>query len=246
VIRDVDGLRALAARPRRLLAVFAHPDDESYGVAGTLARVARDPAAAVVLLCLTRGEASSVARERDLEPEAMGRLREERLLAVADVLGLDGLLVPGLPDGRLARLELARLAAVVRDALVAFRPDVVVAHDPRGVNGHPDHVASHWAVRRALEGLPATRLAMVAYPRETAEAVQPRLLFPTADEEIDVTIALDAGEVAAKERCLRIHEAHVTLLEDAPEGLLHRPPVEHFDLLGEAFSPPVDDLFAGA
>ena len=83
MIRTVDELRTLRDRPRRLLSVFAHPDDESYGCAGTLARHGADPDAAVVHVCLTSGEAYSVLRAEGLDADGIARLREERMERVA-------------------------------------------------------------------------------------------------------------------------------------------------------------------
>ena len=62
--------------------------------------------------------------------------------------------------------------------------------------------------------------------------------------EIDCTLRLTPEEIDAKEACLRIHEGLVTLRENGDPNLVHRPPVEHFDFLGEDFPNPTDDLFA--
>jgi len=127
--------------------------------------------------------------------------------------------------------------------LDAFRPQVVIAHDPRGVNGHPDHVATHWSLRHALLARPAPRVAMVCYPPEACEAAKPRLLFPTPASGIDAILDLTPEERARKERCLRIHEALVTLDESADPSLLRRPPIECYDFLEEDRAPPLRDLF---
>ena len=242
--RTVAELSALRATPRRLLAVFAHPDDESYGCAGVFARLAQDADAAAVLLCLTRGEASSMGRERGLSPGEVAALREDRLARVAALCDLAGLVVGHLPDGRLAKLPLEAVTASIAAVLAAFTPHVVITHDARGVNGHADHIATHWAVRRSLEGQPDVRLALTAYTRETAEAARPRLLFATSPADIDASISLAPAEIEVKEACLRVHEAVVTLSAQGPADLPRRPPVEHYDLFGEAHDPPLADLFA--
>jgi len=232
---------------RRLLAVFAHPDDESYGVAGLLTRLGAAPDARAALLCLTRGEASSMGPARGLSTVEVGALRTKRLQRVAEITQLDALHVGDLPDGRVAREPLRQVADQVGRVLDAFAPHVVVTHCARGVNGHPDHVATHWAVRRALEERPGIRLAMVAYRREACDAIRPRLLFATPDDEIDVTLHLDERERLAKEACLRVHEAVATIDPEraAADGLLLRPAIEELDLLGERLVPVTDDVFQG-
>ncbi len=244
LIRTVDDLHVLRSKPRRLLAVFAHPDDEAYGCAGALARAGADPDTATVLLTLTRGEASSLGRRQGLTPEQIGAMREQRLEQVAAHVDLDGLLVPGLPDGGLARESLDALVAPVRAAVEAFAPQVVVTQDARGVNGHADHIATHWAVRDALRDAPEVRLALIVYTPETAEEAKPRLLFPTPEAEIDATLQLTPPEIEAKEACLRVHEALITL-QDAEGDLVQRPPVEHYDFLADPQDPTATDLFHG-
>jgi LmbE family N-acetylglucosaminyl deacetylase len=242
---DLVRLERLSRRPRRLLALFPHPDDESYGCAGALARLAADPDAAAACCCLTRGEAARFGVERGLAPEETAALRTRRMQDVAQVLGLDALVLGSFPDGKLARAGWGELAAGVGAVLDVYRPHVVIAHDPRGVNAHPDHIASHWALRHALTDRPAPRLAMVCYPPEIAEAAKPRLLFPTAREEMDAILELTPDESSKKERCLRIHEALVTLEEHGDASLVLRPAVECYDFLGERCAPPLRDLFAG-
>jgi LmbE family N-acetylglucosaminyl deacetylase len=184
-----------------------------------------------------------MGKERGLTPREVGEIREARLCEVARILALDGLLVGELPDGGLARCDLNETAAVISDALRSLRPQVVISHDPRGVNAHPDHIATHWALRHALLGHAVPRFAMVAYLPSMVEAVKPRLLFATGEEEIDAVLHLSEREIDAKESALRVHEALVTLKSDGDPDLIRRPPVERYDFLGEEMPEPVSDLF---
>ena len=245
MLRTADELRVLRGKPRRLLAAFAHPDDEAYGCSGQLARAAARDDTAIVLLCLTSGEASTVYAERGLDPEGIRALREGRMERVAERLGVDGLIMPRLPDGRLAHEPMGVLAGTVGEVLDAFDPQVVIGHDPRGVNGHADHIAAHWAIRAGLQGRGDRRFAMLAYLQEMADAVSPRLLFPTPEADVHAVVELDAQEARAKEDCLRIHEALVTVLDEGPEDLLRRPPVERYVFLGERTGDRVADVFDG-
>ena len=193
---------------------------------------------------MTRGEASSIGPQRGLSPDEVAALRRKRLERVDEVLGLDLLLVGEFPDGGMARCPLSLLSKAIGAALDALAPQVVIAHDPRGVNAHPDHIATHWAVRAALATRPRVRLAMLAYPQEMVDAVKPRLMFATPDDEIDCVIELTAAEIDAKQAALDAHEAIVTLKDDGTDRIL-RPAVERYDFLGESFDPPVSELWAG-
>lgn len=243
MIRTAAELAALRDRARRVLCVMPHPDDESYGPAGTLARAGADPEGAAVVFCMTRGEASSMGRERGMSRDAVAALRSERMEQVGSLLQLDGLLLGDFPDGRMAYTGLDEMAAAIGGAMDALRPQVVIGHDPRGVNAHPDHIATHWAIRQALLTRDSVRFAMMAYLQDVADLVAPRLLFATPEDEIDAVIDLSPAEADAKEACLRVHEALITLRDDGDPELLRRPPIERYAFFGETRSEPVSDLF---
>jgi LmbE family N-acetylglucosaminyl deacetylase len=243
LIEEASALTAFRDRERRVLAIFPHPDDESYGPAGTLHAIGRDDANATTVFIMTRGEASSMGPERGLSPDEVAAVRRERLAEVDGALGLDALLLGGFPDGGMARCPLSELAGAIGDALDALEPQVVIAHDPRGVNAHADHIATHWAIRAALATRSGIRLAMLAYLQDVADLVAPRLLIPTPEDEVDCVIHLDAAAVAAKQKALDVHEAIITLEDDGSDRL-RRPPIERYDFLDESFDPPLDDLFA--
>ncbi len=128
----------------RLLAVLAHPDDESLGFGGTLARYAAE-GVAVHLVTATLGDRGRFRGERDGPshpgPEALARIREGELRAAVDVLGVRSLTLLGYGDGRLDEADpddaVRRIAAEVR----RVRPQVVVTFGPEGAYGHPDHIA---------------------------------------------------------------------------------------------------------
>jgi len=126
-------------RPLRLLCVLAHPDDETLGCGGLLARSAAE-GVETYLITATRGERGRLGNERP-GPEVVGPVRERELRAAADVLGLREVTVLGYPDGGLAEVDpreaVPRLAAEIR----RLRPHVVVTFGADGAYGHPDHVA---------------------------------------------------------------------------------------------------------
>ena len=119
---------------RSVLAVVAHPDDESFGLGAVLSAFA-DAGATVSALCFTHGEASTVhGVAGDLAAVRVGELE-----AAARVLGASGVKLLGYPDGALAEVDLGELAAHVVEMASQVDADGLVAFDLDGVTGHPDH-----------------------------------------------------------------------------------------------------------
>jgi LmbE family N-acetylglucosaminyl deacetylase len=147
---------------RVLLAVLAHPDDETFGTGGTLAHYAHQ-GVEVHLVCATRGEVGEV-EERYLENfSSIAELRINELRCAAAKLGLKGVHflgyrdsgMPGSPDNlnplALAAQPVDKVAAEVAHYFRLLKPQVVITFDPIGGYRHPDHIAIHKATVRAFE-----------------------------------------------------------------------------------------------
>ncbi|MCX6018992.1 MAG: PIG-L family deacetylase [Chloroflexi bacterium] len=147
---------------KTLLAILAHPDDESFGIGGTLAKYAAS-GVAVHYLCGTRGESGTVDVDRLHGFDDIAALRTAELTCAAKELGLAGVHFLGYRDSGMAGSvdnalsgtlfgapldEVAERIAVHVDAL---RPDVIVTHDQFGGYGHPDHIKLHQATLRMYE-----------------------------------------------------------------------------------------------
>ncbi|HEX2979252.1 MAG TPA: PIG-L deacetylase family protein [Anaerolineaceae bacterium] len=160
----------------KLLAVLAHPDDESFGMGGTLALYARR-GVEVHLVCATRGEVGEVTPDMMKGYSTVAELRESELRCAAGVLGLAGVHflgyrdsgMPGSPDNHhpkaLAAAPLDEVAAAVTGYIRKIQPQVVLTFDPIGGYRHPDHIAIQQATAKAFmaagdaemypDGLPA-------------------------------------------------------------------------------------------
>ena len=130
---------------RRLMAVLAHPDDESLGFGGTLARYASE-GADVFLVTATRGDAGRfrgyrVGEREHPGPEALARIREAELRSAAEALGVRDVALLGYPDGRLDVADPREATLRIVGQLRRHRPEVVVTFGPDGAYGHPDHIA---------------------------------------------------------------------------------------------------------
>jgi LmbE family N-acetylglucosaminyl deacetylase len=134
----------------RVLAVFAHPDDESYGPGATLARLGAE-GCEVRLITLTRGESASMGDSPLFSPEFLAETRVMELDCACIALGISSHELLAFPDKALANVPLDELAGPVIRALRDFRPHLVITFHPSGISGHPDHQSTTRAVRRALE-----------------------------------------------------------------------------------------------
>jgi LmbE family N-acetylglucosaminyl deacetylase len=145
-----------------LLAVLAHPDDETFGMGGTLALYA-SRGVQVHLVCATRGEVGTVEPEMLRGFESIADLRQHELECAAETLGLAGVHflgyrdsgMPGTEDNRhpnaLAAAPIEAVAGKIVEWIRRLRPEVVVTFDPIGGYRHPDHIACHRATRLAFE-----------------------------------------------------------------------------------------------
>jgi LmbE family N-acetylglucosaminyl deacetylase len=136
----------------RLLACFAHPDDEAFPVGGALAAHAAR-GVAVRLVTATSGEAGDIRDAGSATPETLGSVRRSELARAAVALGLEGHTVleyrdsgmPGAPSNSHHRAFINAPDEVVVEQLVGeirrFRPQVVLTFEPGGLYGHPDHIA---------------------------------------------------------------------------------------------------------
>lgn len=141
---------------KRLLAVLAHPDDESFGMGGTLALYAQQ-GVQTHLVCATRGEAGEMDEDCLEGFTSIAERRESELRCAAGILGLTGVYFLGYRDSgmagspanshpdALAAQPLEQVAARVVRHIREIKPQVVVTFDPIGGYKHPDHIAIHRA-----------------------------------------------------------------------------------------------------
>lgn len=167
----------------RLLAVMAHPDDESFGVGGTLALYAQR-GAEVHLICATRGEVGDVEDELLQGYDDIAMLREDELRCAAGILGLKEVHfldyrdsgMSGSADNQhpkaLAAAPLREVAARVTSLIRKIRPQVVITFDPYGGYGHPDHIAIQRACAAAFHAAGDPQ----SHPDELS-AYQPQKLY---------------------------------------------------------------------
>lgn len=147
---------------KTLLVIFAHPDDESHGPAGTIAKYATE-GVQVHYLCATRGEAGMVEEQFLPEGTTIADLRTVELHKAVGELGISTLRfldfrdsgMEGSADNQhpdsLHAAPLDEVATRIADHIRRIRPDAIITHDEYGWYGHPDHIKCYQATKRAYE-----------------------------------------------------------------------------------------------
>jgi LmbE family N-acetylglucosaminyl deacetylase len=123
----------------RILAVFAHPDDEIFCAGGTLARYAAQ-GAEVMVVSATQGEAGQIHDARAATRRTLGQTRARELQLSCRRLGIQHTLCLNYGDGRLRDNDPLPLTKCLTKIIRTFRPDIVITFGPDGAYGHPDHV----------------------------------------------------------------------------------------------------------
>jgi LmbE family N-acetylglucosaminyl deacetylase len=208
-----------------LAAVFAHPDDETFAVGGTLAKLAAT-GTRWDLYCATDGDAGRSSGISVASREELGALRRDELRRAARHLGAREIVCAGHRDGELAAVDFDALVGEIVAFLRRVRPDVVITFGPEGApTGHRDHKAISRAATAAyfLSGMRTSypdagaahaprRLYYVTWPAPSPDA-ELQLLGLPASAKVDVRAQLDAKRRAFELHATqRQHEARFTAL----------------------------------
>ena len=225
-------------RNRTLACVFAHPDDDAYGAAGSVALHAHEPDFRFILVHATLGERGDIRDGFPATRETLGPIRQAEDEAAWRTLGR----VPdrhawlGLPDGGLADVPFEDLVSAVAPILDEEDPAVVVTFGPDGIFGHPDHIVLGAATDEAFARLRSAnrsgfqRLAHGAVPQSvferwnrqraelglyTFDPTQTYHMRGIPDEQIHMTV--DCREVASRIVAgLREHRSQLHVMSDDP------------------------------
>ena len=137
---------------RSILLVFAHPDDESFGMAGTIKKYTRQ-GVPVDLITATRGEKGS---RLDVPANVdTGTAREAELRAAGAIMGIRDIYFLDYMDGELDKANEEEVITKITNIMRLVQPEIIITFGPDGITGHSDHVAIGKAATRAFDRLSA-------------------------------------------------------------------------------------------
>jgi LmbE family N-acetylglucosaminyl deacetylase len=186
---------------RSVVAVCAHPDDEAFGLGAVLTAFGAGGARTTVV-CLTRGEASTLGATAGLD-----RVRAAELEEAAAALGIGAVVLADHADGGLAGEPLEALVAEVGAAVADAGADLLLAFAPDGVTGHPDHVRATEAAAAVADQaeLPLLVWTLDAAVAATLNAELGTAFVGTGDP--DLRVSVDRGD---QRRAIACHASQAT------------------------------------
>ena len=230
----------------KILYIYPHPDDESFGPAVAMSYQNRQ-GHEVFLLTLTRGGATKQRHKYGYSIEKMGEVRYNEMLDVEKTLGLAGMKVLDFPDSGLKEIDPRDLEKAVIEEIHSVKPEVVVTYPVHGISGFHDHLVTHAVVKHAyLEVKEHTDfLKRLAFHTITEEQATQSKLFPlhgSTPQEIDCIYHSDDADV---ERANNALDCYVTFQETIKNsGIREMLSKEiYFEIFQEDFKPPLNDLF---
>jgi N-acetylglucosamine malate deacetylase 2 len=193
---------------RSILLVFAHPDDESFGVSGTVKKYT-ERGVSVDLICATRGEKG--VRLDVPDNIDTGTAREAELRTAAAIMGIRDIYFLGYIDGEMDKADTNEVINKIADIMRHVQSEIVITFGPDGISGHSDHIT----IGKAATG---------AFKRLSAEGRGPRKLYyvtiaksavPNADDfgvatrpDEEVTISIDiSGFLDSKNQAIAAHRS---------------------------------------
>lgn len=211
----------------RILAIFAHPDDETFLAGGTLAKYAAS-GWDMLVLCATRGEAGRRGDyENDhLSTEEFALVREREMEAACGVLGVKKPVFLQCADGRIEQDCRESAKAEVLRFLREWKPDAVITFGPDGVSGHSDHVAIGQIATAAVGEADIRSLYYVLHSGLLPTCCDPPAHVPSPSV---TTIINVRGYGERKLQAMRCYRSQKHMLPEDPaviEELLYG--VEHF------------------
>ncbi|UCH94104.1 MAG: PIG-L family deacetylase [Candidatus Aminicenantes bacterium] len=233
----------------KILYIFPHPDDESFGPARAMSKQRRQ-GHEVYLLTLTKGEATKQRFKFGYSPEEMGKVRHKEMQEVAKTLNLSGMTVLDLPDSGLKEMDPREIENVIIDEIERIQPRVVVTYAVHGISGFHDHLVSHAVVKRAFVQMKDNTpwLKRLAFHTITAEMARQsphfRLNSSTA-EEIDCVFRVDTIDIKKNLKALDCYVTFQETIEKTGIKEFVREKAVAFEIFQESYDPPLKDLFEG-
>ncbi|MBI5044916.1 MAG: PIG-L family deacetylase [Candidatus Levybacteria bacterium] len=211
---------------KKVMGIFAHPDDEALGPAGTLATFAKDND--VYLICVTSGEAAGKTKEEKL---LIGEIRRNELLRSAKILGIKDVFFLGYEDGELKNNIYHQLADDIAKKIEEIRPEILLTFDLKGVSGHIDHITVSFVTTFVFKKYSfIKKLMYYVTTKAKSDRMQDYFIhFPKGYERQEVDEVISVENVwETKVKAMHCHVSQMKDVESVLKGAKDSPKEEYF------------------
>ena len=217
---------------KKILAVFAHPDDETFGPGATLAKYA-SAGAMVDVVMATRGEAgeNNLPNKTD---EPLGKIRERELKNADRILGIHKIDFLNFIDGELKQNIYFDIAKKIIFKIRTFKPDIIITFEPHGVSGHLDHIAMSFITTYAYL---QTDIPKKLYYSCLPDSVRRQrgqdyfIYFPDGYTEEQITTRIDVSDFwSTKIKAMQEHKTQLKDVKRLMGYMEHVPKTDNFIL----------------
>ncbi len=211
---------------KRVIAIFAHPDDEALGPSGTLATLAEDHE--VYLICVTSGEA---AGKTNAEKLSIGQIRRGEVIKSARILGIKEVFFLGYEDGTLCNSIYHQLAEDIKKKVEELRPEVLLTFEMHGVSGHIDHITVSFVTSFVFKKYSFVKKLMyyVTSREESDKMGDYFVFFPDGYTRDEVNEVVNTSKVWDKKvAAMYCHQSQMHDVERVIKNKKNRPKEEYF------------------
>ena len=200
----------------RILTIFAHPDDESYGPSGTLIHYAANHAD-ISLLTLTHGENGRLGPCKNLLKEEVMKLRRSELECAASVIGIKDLHIYNFPDGNLNSISNTEGVVFIKKCIEDKKPDIILTFHVNGITGHPDHITTSKWVFSAIQCINfSPTLYYFGISASYSDIIPGRKLYPIPRSQITHEISV-SEYINEKVSAIRCHKSQIEIFNKIDE-----------------------------
>lgn len=212
---------------KTVFAVFAHPDDEAFGPAGTLFHYSKTHD--VYLICVTNGEAGE--NHSGNKTNLLAKIRRAELENSASILGVKKVFFLNYKDGELCNNIYHDLARDISKIVDKFKPEILITYEPRGVSGHLDHVAvslvTHYVFDKSLYTKKLMNYALLK--RQTDKLRDYFIYVPHGIEKEKLHLSVDITPYwNIKIEALKAHKSQLKDVNRMLESIKNEPKEEYF------------------
>lgn len=205
----------------KALFIFAHPDDETFGAGGTIAKLVKE-GVKVNVITATTGQTGMTGEYGDITPEELGEKRKIEQAEAAKILGITKTTYLGLMDGELVNHSVDELVRMLLPLIKEENADIVITFEKSGASNHPDHkqisLAATEAFKRWMKSaVKHVRLYHIGVPQsylkeyEKAGLMMKAFGTPQGTPDEDFTTIVDTSDTfEIKDKAARAHKSQAS------------------------------------